>query len=615
MEDCEGKSLAAANTPNCLPMKNSLFPLRKLLTLAAFATASSAMVPYTHAADAAWGVTTGGNWTTNGNWTPSGFPGATSGTTNQDTATFNRSTIAASSNVTLDSAINIKNITIFNDTSVGGINYTVSGNATNNLSLSDGGKILVTGNATSANAPVILAPVRMNGNYTLEVNNVSGGNSSLNIGNANGGANFDTAANLGNVTLTIHGNSTGFFNSRIWHNLNQTTGTTLAVEKTGSMAWVLSGTGSNFTGGLFIKEGAVSAALSTSLGLGLVTLGDSTLGKNAELNLGGNVNIANDISVASGAGLRLIWRGSNTGTTSSTGNITLNNKEVTIDQARTGTFTIGNATVGARQISGTGDVILRNTGAGSLVVTANITATGSILNNGTSTGSSTISGAIGSNVTGVTQNSATSNLTLSNAGNAYTGNTTISAGTLLLTGAGTLGNSNLVLKGGTLNITGTTTGFTMSSSQSISGNGSIITTGKTFTLNGALSPGNSPGIVNVTGDFTLGSTAVVNFEINGTTSTLFDQLLASGVLTYGGTLNLATGYAAVLNDSVKLFNGSSYNGTFSSITGTDLGGGLSWDTSALATTGTITVVPEPATWGLLGLGLGTLVLARRRKNS
>jgi hypothetical protein len=103
---------------------------------------------------------------------------------------------------------------------------------------------------------------------------------------------------------------------------------------------------------------------------------------------------------------------------------------------------------------------------------------------------------------------------------------------------------------------------------------------------------------------------VSNFEINGTTSGLFDSIVGVDTMTFGGTLNLTTGYAAALGDSVQLFSASTYFGTFSSITGTNLGGGLSW--SFDAANGTITVVPEPSTWVMLMGGLAVLILLRRR---
>jgi hypothetical protein len=87
------------------------------------------------------------------------------------------------------------------------------------------------------------------------------------------------------------------------------------------------------------------------------------------------------------------------------------------------------------------------------------------------------------------------------------------------------------------------------------------------------------------------------------------------LLNFGGTLALNnTGYTAVYGDSVDLFDWTTTTGSFSSITGTDLGGGLSWDTSSLYSNGVILVVPEPSTYALLVAGgVGSLLMFRRRR--
>jgi hypothetical protein len=117
----------------------------------------------------------------------------------------------------------------------------------------------------------------------------------------------------------------------------------------------------------------------------------------------------------------------------------------------------------------------------------------------------------------------------------------------------------------------------------------------------------------INGNLTLSSTAVSNFEINGTAPSLFDRIVGVNLMTFGGTLNLTTGYTAALGDSVQLFSANTYSGTFSSITGTNLGGGLSW--SFNAANGTITVIPEPTTWAMLMGGLAALILFRRRRRN
>jgi hypothetical protein len=68
-------------------------------------------------------------------------------------------------------------------------------------------------------------------------------------------------------------------------------------------------------------------------------------------------------------------------------------------------------------------------------------------------------------------------------------------------------------------------------------------------------------------------------------------LRCNSTLTYGGTLSLVNlGGTLSAGASFKLFNASSYLGSFSSIVPATPGPGQTWNTSALATTGTISVV-------------------------
>jgi len=252
---------------------------------------------------------------------------------------------------------------------------------------------------------------------------------------------------------------------------------------------------------------------------------------------------------------------------------------------------------------------------GNNTVTSSAAATLTIGGNGTysyGSNSANNTGIITGAVSVVKQGSGSQTL---GGANTYTGTTTVNDGSLLLSGGGTIGAGNLILGGGTFSIANITGGnYTLSANQSLTGAGSIDATGKELVLNGTLAPGNSPGTISVTGNFTLGAAAVSNFDINGTTAGLFDRLNVTGALTFGGTLNLTTGYSANVGDSVKLFNAGSYAGALS-VTGTSLGGGLSWNTGTLNTDGTITVVPEPKTCVLIGIGISFTLwnLRRRRK--
>ncbi|CAN5383688.1 hypothetical protein BH09VER1_BH09VER1_07200 [soil metagenome] len=225
-------------------------------------------------------------------------------------------------------------------------------------------------------------------------------------------------------------------------------------------------------------------------------------------------------------------------------------------------------------------------------------------NNASTTYSGTMSGSGGLTTTG------TGTLTLTGA-NTFTGTTNISAGTVLLSGGGKVGAGDVVVNG-KLDISNITSGtYSLSTTQTLSGSGSILASGKTLSLAGTLAPGNSPGTLTVTGGLSLESTSVSNFEINGTGAGQFDRLVDNGLLTLGGTLNLSTGYSATIGNTVDLFDWTTLSGTFASITGTSLGGGLSWDTSNLYTNGTITVVPEPSTTHALFIAAGLMFFAQR----
>lgn len=158
--------------------------------------------------------------------------------------------------------------------------------------------------------------------------------------------------------------------------------------------------------------------------------------------------------------------------------------------------------------------------------------------------------------------------------------------------------------------------FTVGAGGTLSGNG-FIDGAVTIQDNGTLNPGNSPGTLTFNNSLSLESLALLNMEITGTGAGEFDILANDGgdIFTAGGILALdTTGYTATSGDTFTVLeNWSGFAGSFSSITGTDLGGGLSFDTGNLLIDGTLTVIPEPHT-GLLSLVAGLLLVARRRRN-
>lgn len=267
---------------------------------------------------------------------------------------------------------------------------------------------------------------------------------------------------------------------------------------------------------------------------------------------------------------------------------------------------------------------------------------GRIINNGTADSTLTLSGMTGnrtyngtitdgpSNKTSLIMNSSTRTQTL-NGVNTYTGDTTVSGGTLLIGTTGSIANSGTinVASSAILNVSAVTGGFVVGSSQTLRGGGTVV--GNT-TVNGALQPGSSPGLLSFNNDLTLGSTAATTMEINGasTRGMVYDAINVGGSLAYNGALTLLIGTNfGVGNYDFNLFDSGSTSGTFNTV---DLGGFYSGQLSNVGSgswaltkgndtwtftqsTGNLSlnVIPEPSTWSLLAVSLSLAAILRRRR--
>jgi hypothetical protein len=154
------------------------------------------------------------------------------------------------------------------------------------------------------------------------------------------------------------------------------------------------------------------------------------------------------------------------------------------------------------------------------------------------------------------------------------------------------------------------------------------------TVNGALQPGNSPGLLSFNNNLTLGNTAVTTMEINGTGTRgmVYDAINVGGSLTYDGGLLLTLGTTfAAGSYSFDLFDFGSQTGSFDSVTlggnysgslVNDVGMSTNWgltsgdqtwafdqSTGVLA----LSVIPEPSPLALSGLGLLALAVSALRK--
>ncbi len=193
---------------------------------------------------------------------------------------------------------------------------------------------------------------------------------------------------------------------------------------------------------------------------------------------------------------------------------------------------------------------------------------------------------------GITKSGA-GTMEISGTNSTYTGATTVSGGKLIVNGNISTSSTN-VQAGATLGGSGTVGAVTVQT-------------------DGIFAPGNSPGTLTFTGDLTLNSGSISDFEINSFSLGNYDLAIAavSGTqnVSFNGILNLLfqSGFNTV--GSIKIFDFDGYSGAFTSVVPTGLAGGFtaSFDNA----TGIVTVVPEPGA-ALLG-GLGMLCLLRRRR--
>ena len=203
------------------------------------------------------------------------------------------------------------------------------------------------------------------------------------------------------------------------------------------------------------------------------------------------------------------------------------------------------------------------------------------------TGGNNLSTAVSGTISGSGSLTKTGTGTLTLAGvNTYTGDTTINGGALIVNGS--IASPNVFINSGTLGGTATITG--------------------NLTNAGHISPGNSPGLLQIHGNYTQTSAGTLDIQLGGLAAgTQYDQLAVTGNTALDGALDvtLVNDFAPIAGETFVLLSWGTESGAFSMINLPPLDGFM-WDTSNLYNNGTITVVPEPATF-IMGI-----VLAIRR---
>jgi autotransporter-associated beta strand protein len=178
-------------------------------------------------------------------------------------------------------------------------------------------------------------------------------------------------------------------------------------------------------------------------------------------------------------------------------------------------------------------------------------------------------------------------LTLTNV-NTYSGDTTVSAGTLYLLGAGSIANSRTINlgAGATLDVSGRVDGgLTVGANQLLKGNGTF----------------------NIAGNLTNNGTIELKLNKSGSTLTS-DRVQVSSQIAYGGTLKLdLSGDPLASGDTFQLFSASGYSGAFPTFVPSTPGPGLAWYSSTLAVDGNIRVLSVPIATGTTKIGTNMTV--------
>jgi autotransporter-associated beta strand protein len=499
---------------------------------------------------------------------------------------------------------------------------------------------------------------------------------------------FTGPVDLGANILTLSPGAAAGIATPIEITGNVTGSGAIVVDGTASRV-VLSGNNS-YAGGTTLTSGTLQVGSSTALGTGLVTVNGAALDLNGQaLAVGGLSGTTSGVITSSVAGPASLSITQST-LTSYQGTITDGAGKVSLAMNGTGQLWLsgsssysGGTTITSGRIQnamgnstqnqgdyndyafGTGDVVV--SGSGTVVIRNRST----VANNMTISGSGGVAG--GSNLGairtsfGVSNQTATLSGTVALSGNALivtaasttglTGNKLVMSGPVELQ-ANTLtfapgvsgsdplpievtgairGSGSVVVSGSSavyLNALNTYTGLTSVNAGTLGGNGSVSGT-VAVNNGGTISPGasaNTYGTLSV-GALDLNSGAVAAFGISGTASGLYDQIVSSGLVDFGGalTIDFATGGFAT-GDHWQLFSGSSFTGHLDSLATTGVYAGVSWNYlgsgkgegtggalgagqslvffednsnqfNGMFTAGQLAVVPEPSTSLLAGVGV------------